>query len=230
MTDRDKSHLGALRRSTWYTGDGPNSRRGEEIWYSRCDTCGLVAQSITECRTGHLGFGSWTRPSVQSQIQSVKTHAQAIAESESMRRVFRAPEGRCTCDPIHDALVLSDPEFARERMQRDEDVNRPDVAPAGWHVDPHRQAQYRFWNGRVWTELVSNNGVESLDIPRTQSLQRKATQASTPSQKTGKAKRSPRTGRSDLTGQLRELNDLYEAGVLTSEQFEAAKNKLLGLD
>jgi len=37
------------------------------------------------------------------------------------------------------------------------------LPPAGWHPDPRRRHEYRYWNGRSWTALVSNAGVPSTD-------------------------------------------------------------------
>lgn len=227
MSDDTRHLTGAYRRSISHSG-----LREDSISYETCSSCGLAAQLLT--RNLPRGFGSMThrRPDplteMIAQINQIKLAAENISRSESLRRAFRDPNGRCTCDPAHDALVMNDQRYADERVKRDNDLNRPDETPAGWHPDPHRRAQYRLWNGRVWTQLVSNNGVESIDIPGTKSVQRTEHRTSSPAPTTGKAKRS--TGSSDLTGQLRELNDLYTAGVLTREQFEAAKNKLLGLD
>ena len=227
MTDNARHLSGAYRRSFRHSRS-----QGESFSYEICSSCGLVAQLLVENRSMGLGSStSFRRPDPATEaISQIKAAAEKMTRSESLRRAFRAADGRCTCDPAHDALVMNDQRFADERVKRDNDLSRPDEAPAGWHPDPYKRAQYRLWNGRVWTDLVSNNGAESIDIPGTRAVQRTATPASIPAQRTSKAKRGPRTGRSDLTGQLRELNDLYEAGVLTEAQFEAAKNKLLGLD
>jgi hypothetical protein len=39
----------------------------------------------------------------------------------------------------------------------------PAVAPAQWYPDPSGRHQYRYWDGRVWTTKVADNGVESSD-------------------------------------------------------------------
>jgi hypothetical protein len=36
-------------------------------------------------------------------------------------------------------------------------------APAEWLADPTGRNQLRYWNGSIWTEHVSNNGVQSTD-------------------------------------------------------------------
>jgi uncharacterized protein YxjI len=35
--------------------------------------------------------------------------------------------------------------------------------PANWHPDPTGRHQMRYWNGEVWTEHVSTNGVAGVD-------------------------------------------------------------------
>jgi tetratricopeptide (TPR) repeat protein len=37
------------------------------------------------------------------------------------------------------------------------------VAEAGWHRDPSGRHQYRYWDGRVWTAHVANDGVVAID-------------------------------------------------------------------
>jgi hypothetical protein len=36
-------------------------------------------------------------------------------------------------------------------------------APPGWYPDPGRAHQHRYFDGRVWTDHVSDNGVATLD-------------------------------------------------------------------
>ena len=31
--------------------------------------------------------------------------------------------------------------------------------PSGWYPDPGGRHQYRFWNGKAWTDHVSDNGL-----------------------------------------------------------------------
>lgn len=38
------------------------------------------------------------------------------------------------------------------------------AVPAGWHPDPVRRYEMRYWNGRTWTSHVSNRG-ETLTDP-----------------------------------------------------------------
>ena len=42
------------------------------------------------------------------------------------------------------------------------------AAPAGWHPDPTGAHELRYWDGRVWTEHVADDGVASVDpLPST---------------------------------------------------------------
>ncbi|WP_106298730.1 DUF2510 domain-containing protein [Knoellia remsis] len=38
-------------------------------------------------------------------------------------------------------------------------------ARAGWHHDPFRRFEYRYWDGRTWTDHVSTAGLASTDPP-----------------------------------------------------------------
>jgi hypothetical protein len=47
------------------------------------------------------------------------------------------------------------------------EVDRSDSAsPPYWHPDPSGVYQYRYWDGRQWTEYVSIDGVTVIDLPR----------------------------------------------------------------
>lgn len=43
----------------------------------------------------------------------------------------------------------------------------PPPAPSGWHPDPTRRHEMRYFNGDVWTEHVSDMGIQKVD-PHTQ--------------------------------------------------------------
>lgn len=76
-------------------------------------------------------------------------------------------------------------------------------------------------------------------VLRENDAKRKKTEPSTPKPSglgtTGAAMRAqyapkdPKNDGHEFIDQLKQLSDLFNAGALTSEQFEAAKNKLLGL-
>jgi hypothetical protein len=37
------------------------------------------------------------------------------------------------------------------------------ATPTGWHIDPMRRHQYRYWDGGSWTAHVSDDGAQSID-------------------------------------------------------------------
>jgi hypothetical protein len=37
------------------------------------------------------------------------------------------------------------------------------ASPAAWHPDPHGRHEQRWWDGREWTSLVADGGVEAED-------------------------------------------------------------------
>lgn len=88
-------------------------------------------------------------------------------------------------------------------------------------------------------ELEKRESDARLAAMRANDAKRKKTETSAPKPNglgtTGAALRSPsatpRSGKGDeqILDQLKQLSDLFNAGALTKEQFEAAKNKLLGL-
>lgn len=44
--------------------------------------------------------------------------------------------------------------------KKDRDPVKPD-----WYPDPVKRHQYRYWDGRIWTDHVADNGVVSLESP-----------------------------------------------------------------
>jgi Protein of unknown function (DUF2510) len=42
--------------------------------------------------------------------------------------------------------------------------DRTDAA-AGWYPDPYGRHQFRYWDGRVWTDAVSDGGIRARDVP-----------------------------------------------------------------
>jgi len=41
----------------------------------------------------------------------------------------------------------------------------PSTSPAAWAADPYGRHQWRWWNGRHWTEHVADDGVAAVDPP-----------------------------------------------------------------
>ncbi len=44
--------------------------------------------------------------------------------------------------------------------------------PASWHPDPMGRHQLRYWDGKVWTDHVSDNGVQATDALQKRGLDR----------------------------------------------------------
>jgi uncharacterized protein YxjI len=44
--------------------------------------------------------------------------------------------------------------------------------PANWHPDPMSRHQLRYWDGKAWTDHVSDNGVQSTDALKARGLDR----------------------------------------------------------
>ena len=44
--------------------------------------------------------------------------------------------------------------------------------PASWHADPMGRHQLRYWDGKMWTDHVSDNGVQSTDPLQPRGLDR----------------------------------------------------------
>lgn len=42
-------------------------------------------------------------------------------------------------------------------------LTRMSDSPASWHPDPMGRHELRYWNGKIWTDHVSDNGVQSTD-------------------------------------------------------------------
>jgi hypothetical protein len=37
------------------------------------------------------------------------------------------------------------------------------LPPPGWHADPHRRHELRYWDGARWTDHVSDMGATTVD-------------------------------------------------------------------
>ncbi len=70
------------------------------------------------------------------------------------------------------AACLSDsPEVAMRKHQQMSGYHHMPVpvapqAPAGWHPDPFQRSQSRYFDGFIWTNHVSSNGIQSLEPAR----------------------------------------------------------------
>lgn len=49
--------------------------------------------------------------------------------------------------------------------QRNKQSATTPTTPAGWHPDPYGKHQLRYFDGTSWREMVSDDGVQSVDAP-----------------------------------------------------------------
>jgi hypothetical protein len=197
--------------------------------YGHCQRCEGVYQSVgvdNQLR----GLGSSTRR--HPTLDEILTRNRL---DEKARRVFRFSRKRCKCDEEGDTAIQIDTVHSEEYKERQQHYSQPDIPSDGWYKDPSGIRQFRFWDGRQWTGHVTHknktfsepmvvpNGWMRL-LPGDQPL---------PKQNRASIKRPvPGVKKKDanITEQLLQLSELHKTGVLSSSQFEAAKNKLLGLD
>jgi Short C-terminal domain/Protein of unknown function (DUF2510) len=90
----------------------------------------------------------------------------------------------------------------------------------GWLPDPSGRHPDRWWDGERWTEWVRDKpgGTRSEDPPG--SLSPPTVPKTRPADARG--------DEGDPIEQLRRLGELRDAGVITSEQFDAKRDELLG--
>jgi hypothetical protein len=61
---------------------------------------------------------------------------------------------RAPLTPGRDILMFPPPHHA---------AHRPPDVPAHWAADPSEQHQWRWWDGRRWTEYVADQGEAGID-------------------------------------------------------------------
>jgi len=93
-------------------------------------------------------------------------------------------------------------------------------------VERERQAELRRIERERQAELRRIEREREAERRRSEQQER----ASRVPSKPASPARNSRASNADVASQLTSLSELFRQGVLTSEQFEAAKNKLLGLD
>ena len=177
--------------------------RGDSIVSRRDSTYGSCAQCFLifeQTLDPQLrGIGSVSNFNSPWDLQR-KRRNQEI--SNRFRQVFfEDVSRRCTCDPVGDHEILS------KRIELEA-----------------RQAE------RARLQALPDAEISSASPAHTSPLLRPLA----PSSKevldsNSKKNRIRKNGEAPLVEQLRQLSDLFEAGALTREQFESAKNLLLGL-
>lgn len=64
------------------------------------------------------------------------------------------------------ALMEPDPRIKAQRAAANPHVIvQATSGPAGWHPDPYGKHQLRYFDGTSWREIVSDDGVQSVDAP-----------------------------------------------------------------
>lgn len=176
------------------------------LTYGICETC----SRLYEYEGRAMGF-----PNL-SNGEAIRRAAEADRERARLKReralLFADPVNRCTCDPESDAEYLFrvvEFEKAKNSATQTRDSKNPSTPYSVPPVDK------MWWSadeiGVTTPEQAAGN------LGTTQAALGGPPIAS-----------NSGTSNSDLTEQLRQLVDLFNSGALTKEQFEAAKNKLLG--
>jgi hypothetical protein len=94
-----------------------------------------------------------------SAISGAQSQFQPVAPSAEL-------ESHENNQPVEQVQVVQQaPSFERIAPQAQPVVPTQAFAPAQWLADPSGRHQHRWWDGRIWTEHVANNGIQSLDMP-----------------------------------------------------------------
>lgn len=105
-------------------------------------------------------------------------------------------------------------------------------AIAMWYPDPLGRGQLRYWDGAQWTEHVSSAGVMSVDPlqPVGQSTGSSAATSNDATEQTddGTQVAEVESPTETISDQLHELAEMYRDGLLSEEEFAAAKAQALG--
>lgn len=194
------------------------------ISYGMCQICGGAYQ-LSKVRTG---LGSYSLPHNYEEIRAREKAASDIAE-----RIFTDPKNRCVCDP--------DSDIAEEPRARAPKSGLNPSSPRDLLElivgDRVRHAVFgpgtvQEINGTGQTAeilvLFDSRGAKHLSLAWAplEKIPNKKNNSAT-AKPTSLSNQIPGSGKS-ITTELNQLWELFSAGALTSEQFEAAKNLLLG--
>lgn len=115
------------------------------------DSAGAIDKRVTATRlllTGPFAFG--------------------LRKKKDTRELYLLVEG-----PGFAWVVEVNPKLGKQARQFAATVNQAGAStppppttpaiPAGWHPDPGAQHELRYWDGSVWTEHVSDAGVQAVD-------------------------------------------------------------------
>lgn len=125
-----------------------------------CDAC--KTSYHTECWDEYGGctvFGctKWM------QRQMIASTAQTFAPPVTITSAPTQPAAQTAAEPAAQPAVQSDAQEPAPAAQPAIAVGANGLPVSGWHPDPLRRFEHRYWNGTSWTALVSNNGVPTSD-------------------------------------------------------------------
>jgi len=224
----DFRSTGAYRHH--YQSTPTASSRQEKFKYEMCSSCQGIFQSL-ELENGRMGLGSYSR---RHRTETNDEIIESNRRNEQMRRSFRSMKLRCKCSTLGDQLFIGSESGLGEIEIREKDFLKPNLPDDGWYVDPTALHKLRFWNGASWTNWVSDDGTTAqttapvFPLDWTELLPGEKIDASSRIPSFTNTRKTVKSSK-NLTSQLAELSQLYNSGALTKEQFEAAKNSLLGL-
>jgi hypothetical protein len=191
--------------------------------YGKCEICGGAYQLSMIVR----GLGSYSRPHNYREIEARKKAASDIAE-----KVFRDPKKRCVCDSDEDSAELQESSNAGVRKSKVHSVSS-ELAVG----DFVRHAV--FGNGIV-EDIKGTGDTAEISVRFDSKGLKKLALAWAPLEKISSKKNDSSTARpaspsnkvpgsgKSIAEELSQLWELFNAGALTSDQFESAKNLLLG--
>lgn len=130
----------------------------------KCQTCGEFNDTGTAKPFTGPEARKWRK--VYEKEQKAKSAAQIAAEDRAATAAARtlvaavadAQAAGVTHDPADDDN--------NEALPPPPPPPPPAAAialPSGWHADPTRRHEHRYWTGTVWTSNVSDNGAPSTD-------------------------------------------------------------------
>jgi hypothetical protein len=109
---------------------------------------------------------------LKSQIDDVMrqiTTSKAALKAEQTSQRELAKLSRSTTPANQTRTVASEPMVglvgsSQSTALEPRALAAPVTSPAGWHADPYRRHEHRYWDGATWTTHVSNKGVQTQDV------------------------------------------------------------------
>lgn len=177
------------------------------------------------------------RKLTQQTTAAIYATASANQAAQTQQMAMQAEQLRIA--QMHAAEAQAAAALAQQQAARQAyDVAATAAEVPGWRPDPAGTHQLRWWGGVSWTDQVSDNGIQSTDPDFGDSVGSEpvgeigpgpsALPASTQAPEALPSSTSSMGSGTSLTVQLRELAELRDQGILTDDEFQAQKAKLLG--